>query len=72
MSTGSTVRSAQTKDIQAWLILWRGYCAVLDGAVSDKVTEGVLQRILAPDEPIWLGSIIFNATIRAGIRCRAR
>ena len=53
MSTELTVRSAQTEDIQAWLTLWRGYCAALDGAVSEEVTEGVWARILAPDEPIW-------------------
>jgi hypothetical protein len=27
MSAELTVRSAQTEDIQAWLTLWRGYCA---------------------------------------------
>src|SRR5438132_8500050 len=53
MSTELTVRSAQTEDIQAWLTLWRGYCAALDGPVSDEVTERVWQRILASDEPIW-------------------
>jgi hypothetical protein len=39
MSAELTVRSAQIEDIQAWLTLWRGYCAALDGAVSDQVTE---------------------------------
>ena len=53
MSTELTVRSAQSGDTQAWLTLWRGYCAALDGAVSEEVTEGVWQRIVAPDEPIW-------------------
>jgi GNAT superfamily N-acetyltransferase len=40
-------------DAQAWLALWRGYCAELDGTVSDVITEGVWRSILAPDEPIW-------------------
>ena len=53
MSTELTVRSAQSGDAQAWLTLWRGYCAALDGAVSDEVTGEVWQRILASDEPIW-------------------
>jgi GNAT superfamily N-acetyltransferase len=48
-----TVRSTRTEDAQAWHALWRGYCAALDGAVSDKVTEGVWQRILASNEPVW-------------------
>jgi GNAT superfamily N-acetyltransferase len=47
-----TVRSTRTEDAQAWHALWRGYCAAL-GAVSDKVTEGVWQRILASNEPVW-------------------
>ncbi len=41
MSTELTVRSAQAKDTRAWLVLWHGYCAGLDGAVSEEVTEGV-------------------------------
>lgn len=53
MSTELTVQSAQREDTQDWLALWRGYCAALDGAVSEEVTEGVWARILAPDEPIW-------------------
>ena len=53
MSTELIVRSAQMEDIQASLTLWRGYCAALDGAVSDEVTGEVWQRILASDEPIW-------------------
>jgi GNAT superfamily N-acetyltransferase len=36
-----TVRSTRTEDAQAWHALWRAYCAALDGAVSDEVTEGV-------------------------------
>src|SRR5277367_3513709 len=36
-----TVRSANTEDIEAWLSLWRSYCAALDGPVSDGVTQGV-------------------------------
>ncbi len=48
-----TVRSTRTEDAQAWHALWRGYCAALDGAVSDEVTEGVWRRILASNEPVW-------------------
>ena len=48
-----TLRSTRTEDAQAWHALWRGYCAALDGAVSDEVTEGVWQRILALNEPVW-------------------
>ena len=53
MSTQMIVRPVQADDKQPWLALWRGYCAALDGAVSDEVTEGVWQRILASNEPIW-------------------
>jgi hypothetical protein len=45
------IRPAQADDYGAWLALWRGYCAALDGAVPDAVTEGVWRRILRPDEP---------------------
>lgn len=48
-----TVRSARPEDAQAWRTLWRGYCAALDGVVSDEVTEGLWRRILSTDEPIW-------------------
>jgi GNAT superfamily N-acetyltransferase len=53
MSTELIVRSAQMEDTQASLTLWRGYCAALDGAVSDEITGEVWRRILASDEPIW-------------------
>ena len=53
MSAPLNVRAVRPADAQAWLALWRGYCAALDGAVPDTTTEGVWQRILAPDEPIW-------------------
>jgi GNAT superfamily N-acetyltransferase len=53
MPTKLIVRPAQAEDAQAWCALWRGYCAELDGEVSDEITEGVWQRILAPEEPIW-------------------
>ena len=46
------IRPAQAEDYGAWLALWRGYCAALDGAVPDAVTEGVWRRILTPDEPV--------------------
>jgi GNAT superfamily N-acetyltransferase len=35
------------------LVLWRAYCASLDHAVSDEISEGVWVRILNPREPIW-------------------
>jgi hypothetical protein len=35
------IRPAQADDYNAWLGLWRGYCAVLEGDVPDAVTEGV-------------------------------
>ena len=53
MSTRLIVRPAQVTDIRTWLTLWRGYCAALDGTVSDVITEGVWRRILAPEEPVW-------------------
>jgi GNAT superfamily N-acetyltransferase len=53
MSTQVNVRPARADDKRPWLALWRGYCTALDGAVSDAVTEGLWQRILAPEEPIW-------------------
>jgi len=53
MSTELIVRPVQVADTQAWLVLWRDYCAELDGDVSDEITEGVWQRILAPEEPVW-------------------
>jgi GNAT superfamily N-acetyltransferase len=46
------IRPAQADDYSAWLALWRSYCAALDGAVPDAVTEGVWRRILTPDEPL--------------------
>lgn len=52
MSAQLIIRPAQVADAQAWLALWRGYCAALDGTVSDAITKGVWQHILAPDEPI--------------------
>ena len=53
MSAPLFIRPAHADDTQAWLALWREYCAALGGAVSDDVTAGVWHRILAPDEPIW-------------------
>ena len=47
------VRPARADDYQPWLMLWRGYCAALDGDVSDTVTESVWRRIVAPDKAIW-------------------
>ena len=38
------------------LSLWQGYCAELDGRVSDEATNGLWQRILSPREPI--GSLL--------------
>jgi hypothetical protein len=46
MSTNLIVRPAVTADAQAWLALWRGYCAALDGAVSEEVTAGVWHHSL--------------------------
>ena len=53
MSTQMIVRPVQADDKQPWLALWRGYCAALNGTVSDAVTEGLWRRILATEEPIW-------------------
>jgi GNAT superfamily N-acetyltransferase len=47
------VRAAQADDYQAWLTLWHGYCAALDGNVAASVTEGVWRSILSPNETIW-------------------
>jgi len=52
MSSQLTVRPAQIADAQAWLSLWRGYCAALDGEVSDEVTNEIWRRILEADQPI--------------------
>ena len=52
MSAQLIIRPAQATDAQASLAFWQGYCAALDGTVSDAITEGVWRRILAPDEPI--------------------
>jgi GNAT superfamily N-acetyltransferase len=49
MTAAVTIRPAQAGDYPAWLELWRGYCAALGGTVPDHVTEGVWQRILAPE-----------------------
>ena len=42
------VRPARGEDFPHWLMLWRAYCASLDHAVSDEVSEGVWSRILNP------------------------
>jgi GNAT superfamily N-acetyltransferase len=47
---------AKATDARDWLSLWQGYCAELDGRVSDEVTNGLWQRILSPGEPI--GSLL--------------
>ena len=47
------VRPASADDFPRWMALWRGYCASLDHAVSDEISEGVWSRILDPREPIW-------------------
>lgn len=49
MPTEITVRPARSEDRSRWRQLWRDYCAVFDAVVPDEVTEGVWQRILAPD-----------------------
>jgi hypothetical protein len=46
------IRPAQAADPQDWLSLWRGYCAELDGRVSDEATKGLWQRILSPGAPV--------------------
>jgi hypothetical protein len=35
------IRPAQAADARGWLSLWQGYCAELDGRVSDEVTNGL-------------------------------
>lgn len=42
------VRPARATDVEAWLALWLRYCTELGGVVSEMVTEGIWQRILAP------------------------
>jgi GNAT superfamily N-acetyltransferase len=44
---------AQATDAQAWLDLWRAYCRELHGEVSDEITEGIWQRIIAPEQTTW-------------------
>jgi len=50
------IRPAQAPDARDWLSLWQGYCAELNGRVSDEATNGRWQRILSPREPI--GSLL--------------
>ena len=52
MHTEISVRPALSEDRSTWRQLWRDYCAVFDAIVSDEVTEGLWQRILAPDAVI--------------------
>lgn len=47
-----TVQPARSEDRSKWRQLWHDYCAVFDAVVPDEVTEGVWQRILAPDGAI--------------------
>src|ERR1700682_1776496 len=47
------VRPARGDDFSHWLVLWRAYCASLDHAVSDEISNSVWSRILDPSEPIW-------------------
>jgi GNAT superfamily N-acetyltransferase len=47
-----TIRPVAATDYAAWLPLWRGYCAALDGDVSQATTDATWRRILAPDEPL--------------------
>ncbi len=47
------VRPVAADDYPGWLGLWQGYCAALGETVPPDITEGVWQRILAPDQPIW-------------------
>lgn len=42
------VRPTGAHDYQPWLMLWRRYCAALDGTVSDAITESVWSRMLLP------------------------
>jgi GNAT superfamily N-acetyltransferase len=53
MSPQLIVRAAQADDYQAWLALWHGYCAALNGDVPEVVTAGVWRRILSPNDTIW-------------------
>ena len=53
MTAAWIVRPAGRDDFPHWLALWRAYCASLDHAVSDEISEGVWSRILNPREPIW-------------------
>jgi len=50
------IHPAQAAHARGWLSLWQGYCAELDGRVSDEATNGLWQRILSPREPI--GSLL--------------
>ncbi len=53
MTGDLVVRPVRPEDFAAWLALWREYCEALGETVPAAVTEGVWQRILAPDQPIW-------------------
>jgi GNAT superfamily N-acetyltransferase len=46
------IRPAQAGDSEAWLPLWRGYCAALQGDIPAATTEGVWQRIVSPDPSV--------------------
>jgi hypothetical protein len=68
MPTEITVRPARSEDRSRWRQLWRDYCAVFDAVVPDEVTEGVWQRILAPDGVIGCLLACRAATILSGLR----
>jgi GNAT superfamily N-acetyltransferase len=53
LATQLILRPARATDAERWTTLWHGYCAALETAVPDAVTDGVWRRILAPDEPVW-------------------
>lgn len=53
MPPSATVRPVRPEDKPQWLALWQGYCTALGESVPDDITEGVWQRILSADQPIW-------------------
>ena len=52
MKGALTIRPAAAEDGAAWLVLWRGYCAALQGDIADDVSDEVWQRIISADPAV--------------------
>jgi GNAT superfamily N-acetyltransferase len=52
MTSDLQVRPVRAEDHEAWIVLWRGYCADLGGEVAEEVTAALWRCLLLPDDPI--------------------